>query len=200
MPMPVSRFPGALIALFAAALLAMGGCASQKEPAEQALAAIDKTMSESGAQIEKYFPDRYQEINGRVAKLREALANGDYGDVVTDAASVTDDLKRAVADARIEGGKAKARMQQEWAKMIETVPAMIEAVDKKLARQGSRLPQGMDRAAFRAMVDSYDAARESWGKAAEGMTRANFEATVEAGRQAQATIAGVMKSLGLPAS
>lgn len=196
-----SRLPAALsAAIFAAALLAIGGCASQKEPAEQALAAIEKTFGESGAQIQKYIPDRHKELSDRIAALREALAKEDYGDVVSDAVSVTDDLRRSVADARIKGAQEKAAMQEEWSQLVATMPGMIAAVDKKLASQGSKLPQGMDRVAFRALVDSYDAARDAWGKAATGMTTATFEASVLAAREAKTTIAGVMQTLGVTAS
>jgi hypothetical protein len=58
----------------------------------------------------------------------------------------------------------------------------------------------MDRDAWKALTDSYDAARESWGKAAAEMTRANFEETVLAGRAARTRIEGIMESLGLKAS
>jgi hypothetical protein len=80
------------------------------------------------------------------------------------------------------------------------MPAMIAAVDKKLAVQGSRPPKGMDKDAWKSLVESYDTARESWGKAAAGMTSANFEETVLTGRDASAKIAGIMETLGLKAS
>lgn len=187
-------------AIVAAALLAVAGCASQKEPAEQALAGIDKTLADSGAQIQKYLPERYAEITAKVAALKDQLAKEEYGDVVAGAPAVVAELRRAVADSAIQRAQARVAMESEWADLLKEMPAMIEAVDRKLASQGSRLPQGMDRAAYRAMVDSYDAARDSWGKASAEMTGANFEATVVAGREAKATIAGVMQSLGIAAT
>lgn len=186
--------------LVAAALTALAGCASQKEPAEQALAGIDKTLTESGAQVQKYLPERYAEITAKVAALKDQLAKEEYGDVVSGAPAVVDDLRRAVADSAIKRAQTRVEMESEWADLLKDMPAMIEAVDKKLAAQGSKLPKDMDRAAFRALVDSYDAARDSWGQASAGMTSANFEATVLAGREARATIAGVMQSLGIAAT
>ena len=186
--------------LVAAALIALAGCASQKEPAEQALAGIDKTLAESGAQVQKYLPERYAEIAAKVAALKDQLAKEEYGDVVSGAPAIVDDLRRAVADSAIKRAQTRVEMESEWADLLKDMPAMIEAVDKKLAAQGSKLPKDMDRAAFRALVDSYDAARDSWGQASAGMTSANFEATVLAGREARATIAGVMQSLGIAAT
>lgn len=188
------------LAALAAAFLGLAGCGSQKEPAEQAMAAIDKTLADSGAQVQKYLPERYEAIDVRIKSLRDAMAQEQFGQVVTDAAGVTDELRRAVADAMIERAKTRAAMETEWTALIESMPAMVAAVDKKIAVQGSKPPKGMDKDGWTALVESYDAARESWGKAAAEMTTANFEATVLAGREARTKIAGIMETLGLKAS
>lgn len=193
----LSRFA---LAALAAAVLGLAGCGSQKEPAEQAMAAIDKALADSGAQVQKYLPERYEAIDARIKALRDAMTQEQFGQVVSDAAGVTDELRRAVADAMIERAKTRAAMETEWTALIETMPAMVAAVDKKIAVQGSKPPKGMDKDAWKALVESYDAARESWGKAAAEMTTANFEATVLAGREAKETIAGIMETLGLKAS
>jgi len=188
------------LAALAAAILGLAGCGSQKEPAEQAMTAIDKTLADSGAQLQKYLPERYEAIDAKITALRDAMTQEQFGRVVTDAKGVTDELRRAVADAMIERAKTRAAMETEWTALIESMPAMIAAVDKKLAVQGSRPLKGMDKDAWKSLVESYDAARESWGKAAAEMTTANFEATVLAGREAKAKIAGIMETLGLKAS
>lgn len=193
----LSRFA---LAALAAAILGLVGCGSQKEPAEQAMAAIEKTLADSGAQIQKYLPERYEAIDARIKALRDAMTQEQFGQVVTDAAGVTDELRRAVADAMIERAKTRAAMETEWTALIESMPAMVAAVDRKIAVQGSKPPKGMDKDAWKALVDSYDAARESWGKAAAEMNSANFEATVLAGREAKTKIAGIMETLGLKAS
>lgn len=195
-----TRFAHCALAALAAAILGLAGCGSQKEPAEQAMAAIDKTLADSGAQVQKYLPERYEAIDARIKSLRDAMTQEQFGQVVADAAGVTDELRRAVADAMIERAKTRAAMETEWTALIESMPGMIAAVDKKLAIQGSRPPQGMDKDGWKALVESYDAARESWGKAAAEMTTANFEATVLAGREAKTKIAGIMETLGLKAS
>ena len=201
--MAIRKFhrPGAVVAgVLAAALLAAGGCASQKEPAEQALAGIEKTLSQSGAQVEKYLPERFAEISAKVATLRDLVAKEEYGDAVSSAPAIVDELRRAVADSAIKRAQVRVEMENEWAELSKSMPTMIEAVDKKLASQGSRLPQGMDRATYRALVDSYDAARDAWSKSAAAMTNANFESTVLAGRDAKSKVASVMQTLGIAAS
>ncbi len=196
----ITRMSRLGLVLAASAILGLAGCGSQKEPAEQAMAGIEKTLTDSGAQVQRYLPERYKELDAKVAALRDAMAQEEFRKVVSDAAGVTDELRRAVADAMIERAKTRAAMESEWTSLIESMPRMIAAVDKKLAVQGSRPPKGMDKGAWKSLVDSYDAARDSWGKASSQMTTANFEDTVLAGREARATIAGIMETLGLQAS
>ncbi|MGH7187036.1 MAG: hypothetical protein ACREIB_12265, partial [Pseudomonadota bacterium] len=189
-----------LMLIAVAAMLGLTGCASQKEPAEQALAAIEKTFADNGATLQKYLPERHAEVSAAIAALREALAKEDYGDVVSDSAEVADSLKRAVAEGRIKQATTRAEMETEWEDLLNTLPDMIAATDRKIAIQGSKPPAGMDKAGWKSLVDSYDAARDGWGKAAAAMTKANFDETVIAGRDARAKIAGIMETLGIKAS
>ena len=54
-----------LTAALAALCLGVAACASQKEPAEQAFAAIEAKFKESSAEIQKYLPERYADIESR---------------------------------------------------------------------------------------------------------------------------------------
>jgi hypothetical protein len=188
------------VAALAAAILGFAGCASQKEPAEQALAAIEKKFEETGAEIEKYLPERHAEVSASIASLREAMSKENFGDVVAEASSVQDALRRATAESRIRRAQLRVEMVSEWAELTKTMPGMIDAVDRKIDAQGSRPPKGMARDAWKSTVQSYDAARDSWVKAVDEITTANFEASVLAAREAKAKIAEIMESLDLKAS
>jgi len=184
-------------AIALAACVGLAGCASQKEPAEKAMAAIEETLKASGEEIRQFLPERATEIEAKVAELRAAMEQKSYGDVVTGAAEATESLKRAIADSRVERAKARAAMENEWNALLETMPKMIEAIDRKIAVQGSKPPAGMDKAGWKVLVESYDAARNAWGATAAGMTKATFEASVKAGRDAKVTISGIRDQLGL---
>lgn len=189
---------GAAFAL--AALIGLAGCASQKEPAEEAMAALEESLKTSGAEIQKQLPERYAEIEAKVAELRSSMEQKSYGDVVEGAAAATADIKRAVADSRVARAQNQVRMEAEWDELMESMPKMIAAIDKKIAAQGRKPPKGMEKEAWKQLVDSYDAARDAWGATAAGMKKETFEATVQAGRDARVTIAGIMESLELEAS
>ncbi len=189
-----------LLGILTFGLLGLAGCANQKEPAEQAMAGIEKTFEASGAQIQKYLPERHQEIGASVASLRDRLSQEKYGDVVSEAPAVADALRRAVADAQIRRAQVQVELEAVWDELVETMPAMLAAVDRKINAQGGRPPQGMDREAYNAVVARYDAARASWSKAAESIDAASFESSVLAGRDARAAIAGIMEQLGIKPS
>jgi hypothetical protein len=187
-------------ALALAALIGLAGCASQKEPAEQAMAALEESLKTSGAEIQKQLPERYAEIEAKVAELRASMEQKSYGDVVTGAAEAKADIKRAVADSRVARAQNQVKMEAEWEELMDSMPKMIAAIDKKIADQGRKPPKGMEQDAWKQLVDSYDAARDAWGATAAGMKKETFEATVLAGRDAKATIAGIMESLELETS
>ena len=189
-----------VIAALAVLGLGLAACASQKEPAEKALAAVEEKFKESAAEVQKYLPDRYAELETAVASLRDSLAQEDYGDVVKGAAAAQDSLKRAIADARVKRAQTLAAMDTEWTELTNTVPAMITAMDKKISSQRGRPPEGMTRDAWKQTIAEYDAARDAWSKAAAEMSRATFEQSVLAARDAKAKIAAIMESVGVKAS
>jgi hypothetical protein len=189
-----------ITAALAALCLGVAACASQKEPAEQALAAVEAKFKESCAEIQKYLPERHAEIEASVASLRDSMSKEDYGDVVTGAGQVQDTLKRAIGESRVKRAQVQVQMEDEWTEMSKSVPAMIDAMDKKITSQRGKPPQGMTREAWKQTIADYDAARDAWSKAAAEMTRANFEATVLAARDAKAKIAAIMESLDVKSS
>jgi hypothetical protein len=187
-------------AALAAVLLGLAACASQKEPAEAALADIETKFKDAGAEIQKYLPERYAEVEARIASLRESVASQDYGDVVAGASAAADDLKRAVADARIRRAQILVEMESEWTELSKSMPAMIAEMDKKISAQRGRPPQSMTAEAWKQTIADYDAARDAWSRAAAEMSNKTFEATVLAARDAKARIVAIMESLGVKAT
>lgn len=187
-------------AALAAVLLGLAACASQKEPAEAALAAVEAKFKETGAEIQKYLPERYAEVEANIASLRDSVAAQDYGDVVAGASAAEDNLRRALADARIRRAQVLVEMETEWAELTKSMPEMIASMDKKITAQRGRPPKGMTGDAWKQTIAEYDAARDAWSKAAAEMTSQTFEATVLAARDAKAKIAAIMESLGVKAS
>jgi len=186
-----------LTAAIAALSLGLGACANQKVPAEQALAAVEKKFQESGAEIQKYLPERYAEVEKSIQSLKDSMAKQSYGDVVTGAAAAEDSLKHAIADARIKRAQTMVEMETEWNDLTKSMPAMIGAMDKKITSQRGRPPKGMSADEWKQTVADYDAARDAWSKAAAEMTSKTFETSVLAARDAKSKISAIMEKLGV---
>jgi predicted outer membrane protein len=184
----------------AALCLGVAACASQKEPAEQALAAVEAKYQESAAELQKYLPERHAEIEASVASLRESMSKENYSDVVAEAGQVQQSLKRAIGESRVRRAQLLVEMESEWDEMAKTMPAMVAAMDKKITSQRGRPPKGMTGDEWKQTIAEYDASRDAWGKAAAGLTRANFEESVLAARDAKVKIAGIMEKLGVKPS
>jgi predicted outer membrane protein len=189
-----------ITAALAALCLGVAACASQKEPAEQALAAVEAKFKESAAEIQKYLPERYAEIEASIASLRESMSNEDYGDVVADSGQVQASLKRAIGESRVRRAQLVVEMESEWDEISKTLPAMIDAMDKKITSQRGRAPKGMTSDEWKQTIADYDASRDAWSQAAAEMTRSNFEQSVLAARDAKAKIAAIMEKLGVEPS
>ncbi len=189
-----------LTAALAALCLGVAACASQKEPAEKALAAVEAKFQESAAELQKYLPERHAEIESGIASLRESMSSEDYGDVVTQAGQLQESLKRAIGESRVRRAQLLVEMESEWDERAKSMPAMIPAMDRKITSQRGRAPQGMSAAEWKQTIADYDAARDAWSKSAAEMTRSNFEETVLAARDAKAKIAGIMDKLGVKPS
>ena len=189
-----------MTAALAALCLGVAACASQKEPAEQALAAVEAKFEESAAELQKYLPERHAEIEASVASLRESMSNENYSDVVAEAGQVQQSLKRAIGESRVRRAQLLVEMESEWDEMAKTMPAMVAAMDKKITSQRGRPPKGMTGDAWKQTIAEYDAARDAWGKAAAGLTRANFEESVLTARDAKVKIAAIMEKLGVEPS
>jgi hypothetical protein len=187
-------------AAIAALCLGVAACASQKEPAEQALAALETKFQEAAAEIRKYLPERHAELEASVASLRDAMAQEDYGDVVKGAAAAQESLKRAIADSRVARAQMLAAMDTEWTELTQSMPKMIDAMDKKITSQRGRPPKGMTSDAWKQTIAEYDAARDTWSKAVAEMSRATFEQSVLAARDAKARIEAIMATLEVKAS
>jgi hypothetical protein len=77
---------------------------------------------------------------------------------------------------------------------------MVAAMDKKISSQRGRPPKGMTGDEWKQTIADYDVSRDAWTKAAAEMTRANFEQSVLAARDAKAKIAAIMEKLGVKPS
>lgn len=182
--------------------LAVVGCESQKEPAEQAVAGLEKSLEAAAQQAEKYVPDEIAAVRTKVADMKALLEKQDYKEVVLQAPAVAAELRKVVADSAIAKANFNQQMTQAWTEYANTLPKAIADIDDRILRytSGGGLPKGLDRDSFKAVVEKFDAAKKDWAAAAEAGNAGKYEEAVTKSLEVKRTVEATMQALGMQAA
>ena len=96
-----------MLLAFAAASLLVAGCARQKEPANDALEKIEKSLAEVKADAAKYAPEGLKGVEAQYERLKASFDAKEYENVIAG----TPALEKAVGSLRdaVASGKAHAK-------------------------------------------------------------------------------------------
>jgi hypothetical protein len=195
-PIPFTR-----LAAVALVSLAMAACAGQKEPAQKAVTDLSAALAKIGEMSEKYVPEEFATVQAQVDGLKASFDKGDYDAVVQAAPAASTAIRQLQADSIIAKAAYAKQMNAEWAETAKTMPDVIASVDKQITRYTSsgRLPNGLDRDAFKQAVAAFDEAKQAWTTAAEAGNAGKYEDAVLQSREVKKTVDTVMQSLGMAA-
>jgi len=188
------------IAALSALLLLAGGC-SQKDPAQEAIAAAESALAAVYEDAQKYVPERYAEVKSQLEAARAAFNDERYADAI---AAVKDVPARAeeLAKASLEGKqKLLAELNVEWARLSGSLPGIITGIETRLGELGRmrRLPKGMDKQLLEEANAAFGNAKGAWDEASAAFMAGNFEAAVAKARDAEAMAQDLMARLGMQA-
>jgi hypothetical protein len=159
-----------LVAILAAASLALGACANQKEPAERTFAKVESSLAEIHADAEKYASEELKDVDADVANMKKNLANQDYGAVVMNAPSVSASiakLKDTVAQRKADADQMLAEAQTEWNDLSTNVPKAVETLQTRVDQLSKthKLPKGLDKAGFESAKTDFETMKTEWTQA-----------------------------------
>lgn len=177
---------------------ALAACSRQRT-AEQAVDAAASALGAIQAEVIKYRPGEYEDVQTELDGAREALQAGRYADAITAARTVsarTTWLAAHVADARKDFA---ATLATEWEQLNGAVPAMVAAVEARLAglRSGAGLPQGIDETLVSDATVRLATARQHWGTAAQKFAAGDLEQAVAHATATRTITTILMRRLGL---
>jgi hypothetical protein len=189
-----------LLAAFAAALVA--GCASQKAPAEQAIAGAETSLAAVRDAAQKYVPDQLQAVEDQLKGLKDNLAKGDYRAVLTGAPTVNSaisSLKEAAETKKAETEAALVRAKDAWGPASADVPKMVEALAKRVETlsKSHRLPKGVTKEGLASAKSGLDALKSQWGEATSAAASGDYTAAMNKAEAVRTKAAEMMKSLGM---
>ncbi len=189
------------LAAAAAMAVLLTACANQKEPAESAVAKVEASFTELKADAAKYAAQELGDVEKAVGRLKAKLAEQDYGGALQGApavASTVAALKATVAQRKADAAELLATAQQEWTELSASMPQLVDTLQKRVdsLSRSSRLPRGMDKAAFEAAKAEFLKVKASWTEATAKFGEGLAADAVRSARAAKAKGEHLMRKFG----
>jgi chromosome segregation ATPase len=183
---------------FAASTILFAGCASQEEPATQAVTAVELSLSEVRADAAKFAPEELNAAETKLAKIKSDLAKEDYKDVLSGSSDLTKDvalLKEAVVSKQTQFAAAT----HEWESLSQEVPKMVKAIESRVdTLSGSpKLPSDVNKEVFEAAKAALASMKAQWAEATAAFNAGHATEAADKARLVQAKAEEVAGQLGI---
>jgi hypothetical protein len=193
-----------LIGVVASALLVVAGCAGQKGPATQAVAAAETALAAIKDDAAKFLPDDLKGVESTLTGLKDALSKGDFKAVVAGAPALMtslSSLKDAAMSKKSEFEAANTAALAEWGPLSTDLPRMVSAIESRIGvlSGARRLPKSLPQASFDSAKAGLDMMKSAWSEASAAATAGNAVDAVAKARSVQEKGAEVLKLLGMSA-
>jgi len=194
------------VSLFATLVaVALVGCANQKAPAEQAVAAAEAGLAAIHDSAQKYAPEHLQAVETQLNALKDSLAKGDYAAVLAAAPAVNSaisGLKDATAAKQAAAEAALAKAKDAWGPMSTELPKMIDAISSRVAilSKSHHLPHGVTKQSLAAARAGLDTLKSSWGDATSAAGAGDYTTAMAKATAAKQQATHLMQSLGMTSS
>lgn len=152
------------LAQAACGLLALSACASQLEPARNALFEVQGSLATISADSAKYAAEPLRSADQAASNLRKKFEDGDYAAVLADAPAALDLVRRAATAAAARKATVLREQNAEWTRLATAVPELLQGVSDRRAAA---------------------AAASLWSKAVAAFASGNLEEAVGSGRAAE---------------
>jgi outer membrane lipoprotein-sorting protein len=191
------RISTALMGVAASAFL-FTGCASNEEPARQALSAAEASLAEIRVDAAKFAPDELQSAEERLAKVKQDLAKEEYKDVLGGATQLTKEtatLKEIVVSKQTQAVAAT----HEWESLSEEVPKLVQAIESRVdtLSESKKLPQDVNKETFEAAKAALATMKSLWAEASAAFDAGHAIEAADKARLAQTTGEKVVDQLGM---
>lgn len=190
----------ARIAAVAAVIAALAGC-SQKDPAQEAIAAAEDALAAVYEDAQKYLPERYAEVKSELDKARAAFNEERYADAIAAVKDVPVRAEALAKDAVEAKQKALAQLNADWVRLSGSMPGLMTTIGTKLEELGKmrRLPKGMDQQLLDETKAAYGSARSAWDEAGQSFNAGDLEGAVTKARDVEAMAQDLVTRLGMQA-
>ena len=182
------------LAVIAAAAVVLAACASKMQPAQQMISKIEAIVAAAQPEAAKYVPDQLKDVQDKIANLKTAFAQKDYGAVITAAPSVLASAQGLAAAAAQKKTVVMGELNEQWSRLTANLPANVEAVQKRIEElsHNARLRKGIDLAAAKTSLDDVNS---SWATAKSDFTSGHLGQAVSAAKDVQTKLQSLAESI-----
>jgi hypothetical protein len=189
------------IVAVAALALAAAAC-SQKDPAQEAIAAAEGALAAVYEDAQKYLPERYAEVKAELEAGRKAFDEERYAEAIAavkDVPAHAEALSKEVVAARQQ---KLSELNVEWARLAGSLPGLLTNIGARLSELGGmrRLPVGTDKQVLDEANAAYASARSAWNEAGTAFAAGDLETAVARARDAEGTAQDLVARLGIQAA
>jgi hypothetical protein len=188
--------------LAAAMMLVLAGCASQKGPAQQAIASAETALAAVRDQAQKYVPDQLQSVESQLQSAKDGFAKGDYKAVLATAPALTAAISSLGQAAQAKAADAEAALSKAkdaWGATSTDVPKMLDAIQSRvdILSKSHHLPAHVTKDALASAKSGLDSAKSMWSDAANAATSGDYTTAMSKAQAVKDKATEIMKSLGM---
>jgi chromosome segregation ATPase len=196
----MNRTPVLIRVLIVALLVA--GCSGQKEPATQAVNAVETSINAMREDASKYASEQYAQLQASLASLKDSLSKGDYKTVLANAPALSSQistLQQTVDQKKTEAQAAMAAATTQWQALSADVPKMVDAIQSRvdILSQSKKLPKNVTQAQFDSAKEGLFKLKETWGQASSLFSAGDPVAAAAKAQTAKDSGMEILKALGM---
>ena len=191
----LKRWSSVLAVLVVVAVAA--GCASQKAPAQAALAASEQAFAAVKGEATKYVPDEVGGVEQAIAAAKSSFDKGDYQAALTAAQA----LPARISALSTAVAAKKTELATTWATLSAGLPQLVQAIQSRvdMLSKSKKLPAGMDSATFDAAKSGLATVTQTWSEATAAANSGDLAGAVAKANAVKTKAGEILGALGMQA-
>ena len=172
-------------------------CASQKAPAQAALAASEQAFAAVKGEATKYVPDEVGGVEQAIAAAKSSFDKGDYQAALTAAQA----LPARISALSTAVAAKKTELATTWATLSAGLPQLVQAIQSRvdMLSKSKKLPAGMDSATFDAAKSGLATVTQTWSEATAAANSGDLAGAVAKANAVKTKAGEILGALGMQA-